>query len=190
MKRGTVYPYIFLVLSILIFPLAATGASGEGVSWTRVDTYRVLNFIVLLSLLAYFLKKPISVFLNGRIRSVKEELAELEGKKKEAEIALIQTTKKLMHLQEEIESVIDQYVVRGNAEKEKILQEMKETLSRMKEQMNRKMDQRVMMAKKEIRTEVVGKALVEAEKIIRAQITPEDQSQLMQNYIKEIADKS
>ena len=187
MKKKKTEGLLWAVVLLIGLPVVAF-ASGESAPWTRTDTYKVMNFVVLLLVLIYLLRKPVASFFSCRAASIKEELAALEEKKDAAETALADATAKLQSLQMEIDDLMKQYVARGNAEKEKILQETKNTLARMEEQMQHQIDQRVTVAKNEIRTQVAEKALAQAEKIIREQLTPEDQKQLLEKYMKEVAE--
>jgi hypothetical protein len=77
---------------------AADGGHGEGdhgggaKGWVATDTYRVMNFGVLAIALFFLLRKPVSKALNARIEGIKEELADLEGRKQKAEKELPTTS--------------------------------------------------------------------------------------------------
>ncbi|MBW2487691.1 MAG: hypothetical protein JRE72_09735, partial [Deltaproteobacteria bacterium] len=45
---------------------AASGEGGGGKGWIATDTYRVMNFVVLLVALVLLLRKPISQALSSR----------------------------------------------------------------------------------------------------------------------------
>ena len=65
--------------------LAASGEGGGGKGWVATDTYRVMNFVVLVVALILLLRKPLSQALSSRIKTIKEQLESLETQKAEAE---------------------------------------------------------------------------------------------------------
>jgi len=78
-----------VIMAVLLFCFVGTTiASSEGnggKGWVATDTYRVMNFAVLAIVLFILLRKPVSQALDSRIRGIKDQLSELETKKKDAE---------------------------------------------------------------------------------------------------------
>ena len=95
------------------------GAKG----WVATDTYRVMNFSVLAIGLFLVLKKPVSQALGGRIQGIKEQLAELEAKKKEAEAKLAEYDAKMADLDKASEAMLAEYLKQGEDAKARILKE-------------------------------------------------------------------
>ena len=87
-SRKFIAVLFLLVLLLGVFSTStALGASGEGGSkgWVATDTFRVMNFAVLAIVLIFLLRKPISQALGSRIKTIKDELEDLEARKGEAE---------------------------------------------------------------------------------------------------------
>ncbi len=77
-----------LVLLLGVFSIStALGASGGGggsKGWVATDTFRVMNFAVLVIALVFVLRKPLSQALSSRIKVIKDQLADLAARKDEA----------------------------------------------------------------------------------------------------------
>ncbi len=104
----------FLTLYLIALPLSVTLASSGGgqeagpKGWVATDTYRVMNFVLLAGGLIFFLRKPLSQALRGRIKGVQDQLSGPEGPKKEAGKKLAADTGKLGLLGPEGQKVIDE----------------------------------------------------------------------------------
>ena len=127
-KSGLVFVmFVFAGVLFLFSPDYASSAGGghgaEPKGWVATDTYRVMNFGVLAIGLFILLRKPVSNALNARIRSIKDQLNELEAKKAAAETELAKYEEKLSKLENEAEQIIEDYKRQGEEAKARILKE-------------------------------------------------------------------
>jgi F-type H+-transporting ATPase subunit b len=171
----------------------ALAASGEGhggdagtQGWVATDTYRVMNFAVLAIGLFLVLKKPLSQALGGRIQSIKEQLEELEEKKKAAEARLAEYDAKMAELDKEAEGLLAEYVKQGEDAKARILKEAEAAAEKLKEQASKNIESEFLQAKAELKAEIVAKALAKAEEIIKGKINSEDQEKLVDEYLEKV----
>ena len=191
MRRGRLFQLTFL-LAIIFFmfagpALASTdGHDAASKGWVATDTYRVMNFVVLFIALFFLLKKPIAQALNGRIEGIKAQLAELEGKKAEAEKQLAVYNEKLAKLDEEAEQIVKEYIKQGNSARDKIIEAAKASAVKLEEQAKRNIEHEFKQAKGRLQEEVLEKALSKAEKIIREKITADDQNKLVDEYLDKV----
>jgi hypothetical protein len=104
-SKGAIIAILAYVLLVALTPAFAASGGDEHASgqagehggghgavhsppWMVTDTAKVLNFAVLAIGLFLVLKKPVSQALGGRIQGIKEQLEDLESKKKAAEAKL------------------------------------------------------------------------------------------------------
>jgi F-type H+-transporting ATPase subunit b len=186
---------IFLAVPLLCGFSAAFAASegehgGEHAAptkgWVSTDTYRIMNFAVLAVGLFFILKKPVSQALDSRIKGIRDQLNDLEMKKKEAENDLANYSQRLAQLDREAEAIIAQYVEQGKLAKEKILKEAKDAAEKLEAQAKRNIENEFEKARNKLREEVLEKAIQRAENIIRAKITDEDQDRLVDEYLQKV----
>ena len=188
MKRNSII--LFIVTALLFFfvgvALGSSGGEHGTKGWVATDTYRVMNFAVLFLGLFFLLRKPVSQFFGARIKGIEDQLSELETKKKDAEQKLEEYTQKLAQLDQEGKKVVDDYIRQGNEAKERILKEAESVADKLKEQALRNIDYEINQAKLRLQEEVLGKAIVKAEEIIKNEITIEDHDRLVDEYLKKV----
>jgi F-type H+-transporting ATPase subunit b len=191
-KSSAMIVMVILALFLLCFvgTVAASSEGGgghEGVKgWVATDTYRVMNFSVLVIALFFLLRKPVSQALNSRIKGIKDQLSELEAKKKDAEKALEKYTERLSHLESEAEKIIEEYIRQGNEAKARIIDEAKKTVEKLEEQARRNIEHEFTQAKIKLQQDILEKALVNAETLIKNNITTQDQDKLVDEYLDKV----
>ena len=181
-----VVPAVFLFAGIV--SAASGGGHGEtgAKGWVATDTYRVLNFVVLAVALFFILRKPISKALISRIEGIRDQLSDLEDKKKKAEKQLAEYEEKLADLNQEAKKVVAEYIRQGTDAKARILSEAETAAQRLEEQARRNIEHEFEQAKLQLQEEIMNKALQKAEEIIKDKITSEDQDKLVAEYLKKV----
>ena len=180
---------ILYVLLLLAFSIStALCASGEGGTkgWVSTDTFRVMNFVVLVVALGFVLRKPLSQALSSRIKVIKAQLDDLEAQKAEAEKQLAAYNDKLAQLEKEAEKIVDDYVRQGNEAKARILKEAEASAEKLQVQARRNIEHEFGQAKLELQKEIFEKSLVKAEDIIRNKFTGEDQNRIVDEYLTKV----
>lgn len=187
-KNGSI---IMVFIAVLLFcfigvVLASSGGESETLGWVATDWFRVMNFGVLAAGLFFLLRKPVAKALDARIQGIKDQLSELEAKKKDAEKELAEYNERLSLLEQEAEKLVEDYVRQGNEAKAKILKEAKQAAEKLEEQARRNIDNEFQQAKLQLQGEMLEKALVNAETLIKNKITAEDQDKLVDEYLEKV----
>jgi len=188
-RRRLVRMLVLISIILFLFVGLAAASSGEDhgpKGWVATDTYRVMNFVVLFVALFLLLRKPISKALNARIKGIEEQLAELEAQKAEAEKKLAAYNEKLARLDEEAEKIVQDYIKQGNEAKAKIIKAAESAAVKLEEQAKRNIEHEFKQAKIRLQEEVLEKALLKAEEIIREKITTDDQNKLVDEYLDKV----
>ena len=186
-KKGAI---IFFVALFVIWTggiaTASSGGEREPKGWVATDTYRVMNFAVLAIALFFLLRKPVSDGLSSRIKGIEDELNELEARKEAAQKELSRYQDNLDKLDQETEKLIAEYVRQGNEAKERILKEAESAAVKLEEQARRNIENEFKKARIKLKEEILEKALVKAEEMIKSKITAEDQDRLVDEYLKKV----
>ncbi|MDX2496755.1 MAG: ATP synthase F0 subunit B, partial [Desulfobacterales bacterium] len=180
-KKGPVM-VVFMMLLFFCFmgvAMASSEQGGESKGWVATDTYKVMNFSVLAIGLFFLLRKPTSQALNSRIKGIKDQLDELETKKKAAEKQLAEYNEKFSQLEQETQKLVEDYIRQGNEAKARIIDEAKKAAEKLEEQARRNIDHEFKQAKLELQQEVLEKALEKSEEILTNKITAKDQEKLV-----------
>ncbi len=179
--------FVLLLLSMgVVNALGASGGEGGAKGWVATDTWRVMNFVVLLVALVFILRKPISQALSSRIKNIREQLESLEAQKAEAEKQLAQYNEKLSQLESEAEKIVEGYIKQGNEAKAKILKEAEATAEKLQVQARRNIEHEFGKARQELQRQVVEKSLVKAEETLKKAITAQDQDNLVDEYLDKV----
>jgi len=162
------------------------GAEAVTKGWVATDTYRVMNFVVLAVVLFILLRKPVSQVLKNRIKGIQDQLRDLEIRKKEAEKVLAEYEERLMHLDQEAEKIVAEYIRQGEEARARIIQEAQAAADKIEQQARRNIDHEFEIAKLKLKGEILEKALIKAEEKIKNRITPDDQKKLVDEYIEKV----
>ncbi|MBU1162688.1 MAG: F0F1 ATP synthase subunit B [Proteobacteria bacterium] len=187
-KRNAIILFIFAAFLFFFVGVALGSSGGEGgpKGWVATDTYRVMNFAVLVGALFFLLRKPVAQFFSSRIKGIEDQLNELETKKKDAEQTLEKYKEKLAKLDQEGKKIVDDYIRQGNEAKERILKEAESAADKLKEQARRNIDYEINQAKLRLKEEVLEKAMVKAEEMIKNELTIEDHGRLVDEYLEKV----
>ncbi|TES91873.1 MAG: hypothetical protein E3J94_03235 [Desulfobacteraceae bacterium] len=181
---------VMVIMAALLFCFVGTTiASSEGnggKGWVKTDTYKVMNFGVLAIGLFLILRKPVSQALDSRIKGIKDQLSELETKKKEAEKELVKYNERFSLLEQEAEKLVEEYIRQGNEAKARIIEEAKKAAEKLEEQASRNIENEFKKAKIKLQQDTLEKALVNAETLIKNKITAQDQDKLVDEYLEKV----
>jgi F-type H+-transporting ATPase subunit b len=192
-KRSLVIAAIFMI-AFCGMVMASSGGHDSHEShdthaektWVSTDTYRVMNFLVLVVALFLLLKKPASQALNSRISDIKNELETLESEKSAAEKKLAEYNQKFSDMENEAKQMVDDYIKQGESAKQRIIDEAKKTAEKMQAQAKKNIEQEFGLANKELKEEIMDKAIALAENIIKNNITNEDQDRLIGEFTEKV----
>ncbi len=163
-----------------------------GVTHTQLMNFiwHCLNFTLLVIILVKFLKKPIADALNGRTESIRAAFDELAAQKAEAERRYAEYERKLSGMDAEADRILKSFMEQGQAEKEKIIAQAKETAERIKAQAEFYIQQELDKAKAELREEVADMAVKMAEELVKKNLTEQDHHKLISEYLERVVQKN
>ncbi len=123
-----------LLIGLVIFtfiPMIAYAAEGGDIAPHMI--WRIIDFVIFVAILYYFLKNPIVTYFKTRKEEIKNSLKEAEKLKAEAELLLEETEKKLSKLDMEIEKIVNTFKSIAEHEKESIIKETQSIIERIRE---------------------------------------------------------
>lgn len=150
--------------------------------------WAMLNFLVLATLLKFFLFGPITKMLDERAERVKNDMDSAEAdriamaKMKEDYTAQIQNA----HL--EAQEIVNAAVQAAEKSKNEILAEARDGASKIKDKALNEIEEEKISAIRELKGEVSGLSIMLAEKIIGRSLNPEDHKKLINDFMEEAGD--
>ncbi len=175
-----------MVISTLAY--ASSGSEGGSLSPAKLKDllWRVLNFAVLAVVLFKVLSKPIANGLRARQQSIKEQFADLEERKAEADTAYQTFEEKLSSIDGEVSDIIQSAIAQGEAEKNRIIEEANRAAEDIKRQAEMAIQHELAEAKLRLREEVANQAVVMAEELIKKNLQETDQVKLIEDYLAKV----
>ena len=174
------------LVALVLLGTADTVLAASGKGWVTTDTARVMNFVVLVVLLFLALRKPVSQALSGRITGIQEELDELEAKKAAAEKKLAEYDTQIASLEGEAEKIVAEYIKQGEEAKKRILEESQKAADKLEEQARKNIEHEFQSVKNKLQGDILEKALVKAEELVKGKITEDDQNRLVDEYLEKV----
>jgi F-type H+-transporting ATPase subunit b len=166
---------------------AAAHAEGQAHAetiWGPIS--RAFNSAVLFGVLYYFLRKPMAAYLGSRGREIRNDLVTAAEMKQTATAQLAALEQKLAALPGELAAL----KVRGQeeiaAEEARIEEAAAAERTRLLEQTRREIDLQLRIAQRELVEHASNLAVGLAGDRIRANITPDDQSRLVDRYLQQV----
>lgn len=186
-----------ITVHILLFAVAAFASSGgaEGgepqQSLFKAYLWPVINFLILVGLLVYAMKKAdIKGFFQKRTELIEQSLKEAKEAKELAQKALAAVEERLKVKDTEIEEIIASAKASGDKEKARLLEEGAKLKEKILEQAKTNIDFEVKGAKAAIKEEAVMIALELAEKKLKEKLTKEEQLKLLEESVAKIEGKN
>lgn len=188
-KKRLRFFVVCLLLVTLVGGLALSAVAAEaqeGKSTFKniwMNSWRVLNFLILAFFLVKLLKEPLSRFFKESARVIREKLQGTEESYLEAERKLTEVEKQLELLDEEIQNLQQAVGVLGQKERDKIIASAEQTAEHLLEKARLEAAYAVEQAKSQLRREVIDGAVKTAEESVRRAINKTDQERLVNEYL-------
>lgn len=165
---------------------AAAGAGGRvGIPWWEIFKQAV-NFSILVGVLVYFLRKPLSNYLRERAELLRKSIEEASRAREAAAEKLAAVEAKVARLSGEIEELHRRMEAESKDEARRLHETAAEEIRRIRDQVQFAADQEVRKAREELRREASGLSSQAAAEILKKTITPEDQDRMVRENIEKI----
>lgn len=148
--------------------------------------YRVLNFIPLVVILAWLLGRMIVSSLANRQQRIREELADLQTRRDEAEASYRDFEARLAGMEQEMEHIVEKAIAQAQQEKERILIDADRAAEEIKRQAEAAVQAEIENAKRHLRETIAEQAAAMAEELIVKNLTPADQVVITEQYLERV----
>lgn len=181
--------YLFKPIATGLFVVVAAkqafAAEGGHVNITH-EIFKIINFIIFLAVLYYFLFQKIKDFFSKRSTGIRSAIEDAQQARKEAEKRLEEVSKKLDAVGEEISKMKAEAKEDGERLRERIQKEAEELTEKVTQQAKKSIDLETKKVRTRLQEEAVFMAMEIAGEIIKKNIKPEDQERLITEYIEKM----
>jgi F-type H+-transporting ATPase subunit b len=179
---------ICIVFASTSFGIEAGGEAHP--SLFKAYFWPVINFLVLVALLVFMMKKmDIKGYLRKRTEIIEQTLKEAREAKELAQKALAEVEERLRVKDQEIREIIASSESSGEKEKERLIEEGSKLKDKILDQARTNIEYEVKKAKASIKEEAVEIAMELAEKKLRDKLTKEEQMKLLEESVAKIEGK-
>lgn len=147
---------------------------------------KVANFVILVGVLVYYLKTPISAYLVSRSANIRQDLVTAAEVRATASAQLADIQRKLQELPAELDKLRAQGAEDVKAEQARIAEAAAAERERLIAQTHREIDSRLRMARRQLTEHAAELAIGVAEERIKRTITPDDQLRLVDRYATQL----
>lgn len=177
--------FIFTFLLLMGTASAAIAAPESG-SEVKGYIWQVLNFAVLVAILVYFARKPLSQYLRARTEGIQKSLEEARVARELAEKALKEVEERLRLKDKEIEDILKSATASGEAERQALLEEARKMGKKISEHASANIDIELKKAKDAIRKEAAELAIEITEKKLRERLSADEQKRLVEESVSKL----
>jgi len=146
----------------------------------------VFNFLVLVGLLTWVIRKKANPALAARRAEVEKELAEAQQLRAEAERRHKEMASRLEKLDQEMAQIRAEMVKAGEAERDRIVAQAEEKAARMRKDANFVIEQQIKQLRKDLMQEAASAVVLAAQELLKERTTEADQDQLAELYLKRL----
>lgn len=143
----------------------------------------LVNFLVLVALIAWVIRKKGNPALAARRAEVEKELAEAKRLRTEAEKRHMETAMRLEKLDQEMVEIRGEMIKAGEAERDRIVAQAEEKAARIRKDANFLIDQQIKQLRKDLTQQAANAAVVAAQELLQERTTETDQDQLAEAYL-------
>ena len=146
----------------------------------------VINFLVLVGLLTWVIRKKGNPALAARRAEVEKELAEAQRLRAEAEKRHMEAATRLEKLDEEMAQIRGDMTKAGEAERDRIVEHAEEKAARLRKDTSFLIEQQIKQLRKELTQQAASAAVGAAQELLQERTTDADQDQLAETYLKRL----
>ncbi len=168
------------VVVLLASPAFAEGSAKADLIWQWI------NFVLLLSILIFVARKPIRGLMAARRYTIQQNLEQSRTMLESAEAKFQEWTEKVERLDEIVLDMESAAAERAAKERSQILVQAEATANRIKADARTVIEQELLRARAELRTEAATLAIDLAAKLIESKISSADQERLIGEFISKL----
>lgn len=176
----------WLILPVLLIALPAF-AAGDGGGGSHF-VWEAINLIILVGVLIFFSRKPVTAFLKSRRSEVADNLSASEKLLRESESRLAELKRKTENLDAELAEIRRETAERAEREAVEIVAEAKTTAARIERDAESAVERETLRAQQALRKEAAELAMELAGERLRGEVTDADRSRLVDEFVERVGD--
>ncbi len=176
-----------LHLTLVALVATASPALAAGGGWSfGIEGYYILDFVIFVGLIWFFVKGPARKFLEERHDRIKEDMESATRLKEAAEAELATYEAKRAGLAGEVAELRAGFQTDGVNEQQRLMNEASAAAAKMRGATDVQLEQQAAQVRSELEIELIDQVLTSTEEKVRAKMTSVTQRQLFEAYVAEL----
>lgn len=151
-----------------------------------LSIWQILNLILFLAVLIYFVAKPMAAAFRRRQLEIEERRKQAETQRAEVERLSVEIRERTARLEIDIEEIRRQGIVEGESARAALSVRAQEEAERVKRQAAEEIERRVTAAKMELRQAAADLTVSAGSEIVSREITDEDRRRLLSESVSRV----
>jgi F-type H+-transporting ATPase subunit b len=178
---------LLLLAAFLIVPGNACASGESGSKWGIWFTIgRFFNLGIVIWVLVWVARKPLTNFYASRTQSIHEQLAEAQKARQEAEAKLHEVEARMSRLDDELRQVRAAAEREADEEHRRLLEETERDAGKIVERARQEIEGAMRAARLELKAHAAELSVRLAEERIQGEITAEDRNRLFDRFIAQL----
>ena len=165
-------------------------AAAEGSGSSHEELYKWVNFLIMVGVLAYFMRKPLSNFFSDRLDSIQQALSKGKRAAEASEAKLAEIQRKLANVQREIEAFRADSEREMQAERERLKQSAGVEAQRIVDFAQVQIEAATGLAKVELKKYAARQAVEMADAMVRERMDDSVRQRLVGNFVAGLKSKT
>jgi F-type H+-transporting ATPase subunit b len=150
------------------------------------EAWKILNLVLFIAIMYYVLRKPLGNVFRERREAIRRDLIRAEEERQAAEAKLAEVNARLAKLDAETAAIREQADREAAAESARITQATIEDAAKLREQARREIEAAGKTVRQDLRRFAADESVKLAEQMIRQDITPADDTRLVNREVQEL----
>jgi F-type H+-transporting ATPase subunit b len=163
--------------------LLAGGGHGPSIS---IEGFYLIDFLVFVGILVYFLRKPLAAYITERRATLTVEITEAQKLREEAEAKLKDYETRLDSLEDEIARVMEEARQAAENERVRILNDANAAAERLTKDAQTRIEQATRRLEHELRIKMVELSVEKAEELIATKVDDRVRRRHVTEYISSL----
>jgi F-type H+-transporting ATPase subunit b len=185
------FSFIILLLMTGTIALSDTALAAEaGSKWgIWLEVGKVFNLLLVAAVLVWAVRKPLSNFFASRTQAIRDQLAEAQKARMEAEAKLAEMESRMSRLDDEIRDIKAVADQESKDEYQRLLTAAEQDAEKIVERSRQEIEGITRAAQQELKLHVAELSVKMAEARIRGEITDGDRGRLFSQFVTKLGGK-
>jgi ATP synthase F0 subunit b len=182
------FPLLLMTGTIALSDTAL--AAEEGGKWgVWLEVGKVFNLLLVAAVLVWAVRKPLSNFFASRTQAIRDQLAEAQKARMDAEAKLAEMGSRMSRLDDEIREIKAVADKESKEEYQRLLTAAEQDAEKIIERSRQEIEGITRAAQQELRIHVAELSVKMAEARIRGEITDGDRSRIFSQFVAKVGGK-